>query len=243
MLFIPGRWTEEELDRVIRKSAGVKETGRRIAALSEWFLGTDYREHTLVGDRDTPEVFVINLDGVDCFTFIDYVEAMRISSSFPEFKANLKKIRYRGGRITFNDRNHFFTDWREFNTALVEDVTADIGKSATAKVRKLLNMKQDGTTWIPGIPQSEREIRYIPSQAADDQVLAGLRTGDYAGVYSDLAGLDVSHTGIIIRDKGHIYLRHASSRHRKVLDEEMKNYISGKPGLIIFRPRPYGQSL
>lgn len=243
MLFIPGRWTEEELDRIIRKSANVVETGRRIAALSEWFLGTDYREHTLIGDRDTPEVFVVSLEGVDCFTFIDYVEAMRLSRSFSEFTVNLQKTRYRGGRITFEDRNHFFTDWREFNAVLVEDITTEIGKSATIKVRKLLNMKQDGTTWVPGIPPSEREIRYIPSHAADYQVFAGLRTGDYAGVYSDSAGLDVSHTGIIIRDRGHIYLRHASSRHGKVLDEDLKNYISVKPGLIIFRPRPYGLSL
>ncbi len=240
MLFIAGKWTEGELDRVIGEAARIARTGSRIAALSEVFLGTDYLEHTLVGDSNTPEVFVINLEGIDCFTFIDYIEAMRISRSFSEFKVNLEKIRYRGGRAVFEARNHFFTDWREFNAAFVEDVTSEIGKASIIKVRKVLNVKQDGTAWVPGIRPLEREIEYIPSPAVDDQVLAGLHTGDYAGIYSDLPGLDVSHTGIIMRDKADLYLRHASSRHKKVLDEDLKSYISGKPGLIILRPRPNG---
>ncbi len=240
MLFIAGKWTEGELDRVIGEAARIARTGSRIAALSEVFLGTDYLEHTLVGDSNTPEVFVINLEGIDCFTFIDYIEAMRISRSFSEFKVNLEIIRYRGGRAVFEARNHFFTDWREFNAAFVEDVTSEIGKASIIKVRKVLNVKQDGTAWVPGIRPLEREIEYIPSPAVDDQVLAGLHTGDYAGIYSDLPGLDVSHTGIIMRDKADLYLRHASSRHKKVLDEDLKSYISGKPGLIILRPRPNG---
>ncbi len=238
MLLTLGKWTEDELDRMIRESAKIAETGSRVAALSEAFLGTDYLEHTLIGDINTPEVFVINLADVDCFTFIDYIEAMRISDSFSQFKVNLQKIRYRGGRVAFGDRNHFFSDWREFNVSLVKDVTSEIGKTAAIKARKALNMKQDGTPLIPGIPPSEREIEYVPSHALDDQVLAGLRTGDYAGIYSELPGLDVSHTGIIIRDKGNLYLRHASSKHKKVLDEDLRTYISDKPGLVIFRPRP-----
>jgi hypothetical protein len=238
MDIVTGKWTEEELDRIIRGSSKIGDAGSRIALLSKEFLGAAYRENTLRGDRDTPEVFVVDLEGVDCFTLIDYVEAMRISGSFSEFIVNLQKIRYREGRIGFGYRNHFFTDWRESGYGSVKDVTPEIGGSASVKVRKILNVKKDGTYWVPGIPRAERRIEYIPSGVIDDRVLTGLRTGDYAGIYSDAPGLDVSHVGIIIKDGGNIYLRHASSRHKKVLDEEFKKYISARPGLIILRPRP-----
>jgi len=236
MKVITGKRTEKELDQIIRESSKIGDTGGRIDVLSGEFLGTDYREHTLLGDWNTPEVFIVNLEGVDCFTFIDYVEAMRISGSFSDFVANLQKIRYKNGMVSFGGRNHFFTDWMECNTGLAKDVTEEIGRSATVIVRKTLNKKGDGTSWVPGLLHMEREIRYIPSGALNDQVLGRLRKGDYAGIYSNAAGLDVSHVGIIIKGKGNIYLRHASSRHGKVVDEDLRNYISGKPGLIILRP-------
>ena len=238
MKVITGNWTEKELDQIIRESSKITDTGSRIDVLSGEFLGTDYLERTLLGDLNTPEVFIVNLEGVDCFTFIDYIEAMRLSGSFPDFLEKLKKIRYRNGMVSFEGRNHFFTDWMKFNAAFVTDVTPEIGGSATVNVRKTLNKKDDGTNWVPGLLHMEREIRYIPSGAVNDQVLGRLRTGDYAGIYSEAPGLDVSHVGIIIRDKGKVFLRHASSRHGKVVDEDLRNYISGKPGLIMLRPRP-----
>jgi hypothetical protein len=184
-----------------------------------------------------PEVFVVNLAGVDCFTFIDYIEAMRISGSFSDFIGNLQKIRYKGGNISFESRNHFFTDWREFNADLTEDVTEEVGKETAVRLRKILNKKEYGTCWVPGLPQVEREIRYIPSGAVNDKVADRLRTGDYAGVYTDAPGLDVSHVGIIIRDGDLVYLRHASSRRKKVVDADLRNYLSDKPGLLVFRPK------
>ncbi len=236
MKVITGKRTEKELDQIIRESSKTGETGSRIDVLSREFLGTDYLEHTLLGDLKTPEVFIVNLEGVDCFTFIDYIEAMRLSCSFPDFLENLKKIRYKNGAVSFEGRNHFFTDWMEFNAAFVTDATPEIGGSATVNVLKTLNKKDDGTSWVPGLLHMEREIRYIPSVAVNDQVLGRLRTGDYAGIYSNAAGLDVSHVGIIMEDKGKVFLRHASSRHGKVVDEDLRDYISGRPGLIILRP-------
>lgn len=238
MKVITGKWTQEELDWIIRESSKNGDTGGRIDVLSKEFLGTDYREYTLIGDQKTPEVFVVNLGEVDCFTFIDYVEAMRISGSFCEFIRGLQKIRYRAGRISFEDRNHFFTDWRESHEVLVKDVTGEIGKSAAVNVRKILNIKKDGMSWVSGIRPVQREMKYIPSGVVVDQVLAELRTGDYAGIYSEAPGLDVSHVGIIIKDERNLYLRHASSHHGKVVDEDLKKYIASKPGLMILRPRP-----
>src|ERR1700757_4891399 len=104
-----GKWNEKKLDHIIRESSGIQDLGKRIDFLSEQFLNVNYKESTLIGNINTPEVFVINLEGMDCFTYIDYVEAMRLSSSFSQFKENLRRVRYQSGKVTFENRNHFFT--------------------------------------------------------------------------------------------------------------------------------------
>jgi len=234
-----GAWSSSELDLLIRESSKIKDPGERIDFLSSRFLGTDYAESTLIGDDKTPEIFVTDLKGVDCFTFIDYVEAMRIAGSFQEFMENVRQIRYRGGIVSFGNRNHFFTDWEEGNSAFVHDVTEDIGKSFSRKVSKILNERGDGTPLLPGIPPSKRQIKYIPSSAFHPSVVENLRIGDYIGIYAEMLGLDVSHVGIIIKTATVVHLRHASEKYRKVVDEDFKKYISDKPGVMILRPRRF----
>jgi len=234
-----GKWTMEELDRLLYNSSMIRDVGERIGFRSRQFLGVAYQGSTLVGGPLIPEDLVIHLQGVDCFTLIDYVEAMRLSGSFSEFTENLKGVRYRRGEVSFEMRNHFFTDWPEYNAGTIEDVTAVIGGPKIISVHKRLNLKGDGTPIIPGIPPKEREIHYIPVNALDNLILGRLKTGDYAGVYSDVDELDVSHVGIVITTEDGIFLRHASSRmsHRKVIDEEFKGYIAEKQGLVVLRPR------
>ncbi|MBI5407060.1 MAG: DUF1460 domain-containing protein [Nitrospirae bacterium] len=255
-----GKWTIDELDRLLHNSSMIADVGERIEFLSKQFLGVAYQGSTLVGDPHTPEIFVINLAGVDCFTLIDCVEAMRLSGSFSEFTENLKSVRYRGGEVSFEMRNHFFTDWPEYNAETIGDVTDVIGGSKAITVRKRLNLRRDGTPIVQGIPPKEREIHYIPVNALDDLILGRMKTGDYAGIYNppiynppspppllkggkggflDDDGLDVTHVGIIIKTEDGIFLRHASSRmfHRKVIDEEFKGYIAEKQGLVVLRPR------
>ena len=234
-----GRFSEEQINAMLVKSSRMSDHSKRIGFLSGQLLGTGYRESTLIGDRDTPEVFVINLEGVDCFTFIDYVEAMRLSGSPAEFRDTLIRVRYRGGVVSFENRNHFFTDWREFNADLVDDVTGKIGGAKTEKTKEILNQKEDGTSILPGIQPVQREILYIPSKALDVSVVRQLSTGDYIGVYSQAQGLDVSHVGIVIKDGGEIWLRHASAQkeYHKVIDQDFEEYVLNKPGIIVLRPK------
>jgi hypothetical protein len=236
---ILGKFSQEELDHIIYKSSKIKDIARRIDFLSGQLLDLDYIESTLIGDINTPEAFVINLEGVDCFTFIDYLEAMRLSNSFSEFTVNLRKVRYKSGKVVFENRNHFFTDWREFNPEFIDDVTEEIGAQRTIKVQKTLNEKKDGTYYIPGVRPVLREIKYIPSDKTDESVMNKLRTGDYIGIYSTKQGLDVSHVGISIKEGDDIFLRHASflKEYRKVVDQDFRRYIVNKPGIIVLRPK------
>ena len=45
---------------------------------------------------------------MDCFTYLDYVEALRLSNSYEEFNPKVKDIRYKNGKVSFQNRNHFF---------------------------------------------------------------------------------------------------------------------------------------
>jgi hypothetical protein len=234
-----GQWSVETLETLMKEAGSIDDPGERIGFLSRRSLGTFYEESTLIGDQKREEVLVVNLEAVDCFTFIDYVEAMRLSSSFPEFRESLKKIRYRGGVVSFENRKHFFTDWVEFNRDHVEDITDAVGFRNTRMVPKALNLKKDGTCFLPGIGPVHREIRYIPSSSLDNQVVGRLKTGDYIGIYSELDGLDVSHVGIFIRVGRSLFLRHASSKKeiRQVVDEDFMEYVKKKLGIIILRPQ------
>ncbi len=187
MLFL-GKWTRDSLEDTLRESSSLSTPGERILRLSSLFLGVAYKESTLIGDIDTPEVLVINLQEIDCITFIEYVEAMRLSGSFQEFEKNLKIIRYRSGRVAFASRKHFFTDWVEFNKDFVDEVTGFIGGQKTVRIRKQLNVTEDGTSLLYGIQPCWREIAYIPSYALDDALVDALQTGDYIGIYSGKTG-------------------------------------------------------
>jgi Protein of unknown function (DUF1460) len=234
-----GGWTEAELEKTMREALRIEGAGPRIAFLSGFFLGLKYRESTLIGDNNTAEVFVVNLSEVDCFTFIDYIEALRLSDAFEHFIGNLRKVRYRNSVVDYVSRKHFFTDWAEYEPTFVDDITTQIGAGKDKNAVKMLNLKEDGTLYLPGIKPYHRTVNYIPSEKIEDSVLQALNTGDYAGIYSSKQGLDVSHVGIIIKDEESIVLRHASSDrgYRKVIDQDLKEYISEKPGLIILRPR------
>jgi hypothetical protein len=233
-----GRWTKDKLDRIIREAAKIADPGECIAFISEQFLNTPYQESTLIGSESLEEELVLNLGGLDCFTFIDYVEAMRLSSSFSEIKHNLAQVRYKNGFVSYRTRNHFFTDWAAHRSAFVRDATTEISNGRAKNMQKTLNRRNDGTYFLDGVAPVGRTITYIPTDEIDAPMLQNLKTGDYVGIYSGMPGLDVSHVGIIIRAETSLFLRHAASAKelRKVTDQDLQEYISNKPGLIILRP-------
>ena len=230
-----GNWTEQRVETLIKRAGSKDGHGAKIEFLSESFLETPYAGNTLGGGSGQTEQLTVDLSGLDCFTYIDYVESLRLSESFGEFKEKLAKIRYKDGAVRWEERKHFFSDWVSGDDQNARDVTREIGADATIAVTKELNRKTDGSPWLPGLASVKREISYIPSHKIGPTVLWEIKTGDYLGVYSDKDGLDVSHTGIAVRKDGGVYLRHASTVHGKVLDEELVSYMKNKPGLLVYR--------
>ena len=153
------------------KSARLADPGERVVRLSARFLETPYRANSLIGRADLPEQLVIALDGVDCFTLLDYVEAMRRCSAPGEFRRHLVEVRYRDGIIAWEKRRHFFTDWAADPGSRVTDITAEVGGTRTREAAKTINRDKDGSPLLAGVPTSERTVRYLPTEALDAALL------------------------------------------------------------------------
>ncbi|SHW26057.1 putative inner membrane protein [Mycobacteroides abscessus subsp. abscessus] len=54
------------------------------------------------------------------------------------------------------------------------DVTASLG-APTEQVTKMLNLKDSGDSYLPGLPPRSRTIFYLPSARVSDGVIANLR--------------------------------------------------------------------
>ncbi len=234
-----GSWNEATIVQIISSAQQIDSPGDVIVALSGHFKGSPYAENTLLGGPNDPEEFVLNLAEFDCFTFLDVVESLRRSSSYEDFADNLKDVRYFDDTVSYEKRRHFFSDWL-VGDDLIEDVTAMVAKERAVSINKRLNRKDDGSLWLAGIDVVSRQVDFLPTSNVDEEVLSVLRSGDYIGIYSPLGGLDVSHTGIIVKNKGRTLIRHASSRSEtgQVLDEGLLQYLQGKPGLIVYRVKP-----
>ena len=121
-----GRFSEKSIDNILEKASGMDSESKRIDFISGQFLGIPYKSSTLIGDSKHHEKLTIDLAGVDCFTFLDYVEAMSLSCDYEQFRNNLVDTRYRDSEVKYKNRNHFFTDWAAYND-LIKDVTDEIG--------------------------------------------------------------------------------------------------------------------
>ncbi|HGV3504213.1 N-acetylmuramoyl-L-alanine amidase-like domain-containing protein [Providencia vermicola] len=214
------------------------QQAEKVEMITQSLIGTPYNKYTLNQSRATIETLVVNLKAMDCMTFIEYTEAFKRSESYEQFITNLTDIRYVDQNISFTNRRHFFSDWAQEPNPIAWDITQQISPHAVM-VNKRLNLNNQGSFFIAGVSVKDRLIHYIPVRFVDNNVINHLKTGDYIGIYSKNSGLDVSHVGIIIKQGDNTLFRNASSLkgNLKVSDTELKHYLAGKQGIIIFRAK------
>ncbi len=209
----------------------------KTTSISSHFLGAPYIANSLIGGPAEAEQLVTRLDGFDCFTFLDTVEALRRSTVAGDFPMQMIQVRYREGVVTYANRRQFFSDWVADKDSPVKDVTAVVSRGRVMQVKKFLNRRSDGAPWVQGAAVVPRTITYIPADKLDAKLIEALEPGDYVGVFSAQPGLDVSHTGLIVEADGAIMLRHASSRGgvERITDENLVTYRRGRTGLVVYR--------
>lgn len=212
------------------------ENSERIRLFSSLFKDVPYVRNRLIGSSTTEEQLVIDFGALDCFTYLDYVEALRKSNDLNEFRQKLIETRYVKNDVSYLTRRHFFSDWVSEDAPNAQDVTGTL-TDETQLVSKTLNQAKDGKVYITGLHPKERDITYIPADKINDNVISNLQDGDYIGIYTPIEGLDVTHTGLFINTPDGPMLRNASSKsiYMKVVDSPFIEYVKDTPGIVVYR--------
>jgi hypothetical protein len=238
-----------------------KPIGDVIAAIGRSFIGTDYEASTLDKPAEEAEPLIINLTGLDCYTFLEsaLVFGRTIKSNnfgFDAYKKELVNIRYRDGKRTdYISRLHYFTDWifDMQKRGIVKDITKEIGgirykkeidfMSSNPKSYKQL---RENPTLVKRIKKIENEINkreyyYIP-EGNLAELESNINEGDLISITTNSKGLDVSHVGIAVRnDDGRIHLLHSPNVGYKIqiTEKPLADYLEGnkkQTGIIVVRP-------
>lgn len=104
---------------------------QRIDWFSKHFLGKVYILGSL-GEGPTAQFDQYpryRMDGFDCDTYVNTVLALALANSLPSFQQCSKSVRYKNGRISYINRNHFTSlDWNKNNQKLgiLKDITLSI---------------------------------------------------------------------------------------------------------------------
>jgi cell wall-associated NlpC family hydrolase len=201
----------------------------RVEAISASFLGAPYLAGSLVGSAETPEAFVAPFDGFDCVTYVETVLALARSADPEGFARELRRIRYDGGEVAWERRNHYMTGWARRNgrAGIVKEVPA--GPLAVRK-EKLLDA-------VPGLPPRRARFACVP-KARLAALASRLRNGDVVLFASTKPGLDVFHCGFLVKGGGAWRLRHASRSAGRVVEADLSPFLRANrmAGLIVVRP-------
>ncbi len=239
-----------------------KSVGDCVAAIGLSFLGTPYVAHTL--EEPGEEHLVVNLRSLDCTTFMENslvlarcVKQCRVT--FDDFKDELQLVRYRDGMIDgYPSRLHYFVDWvaNNENKGILRDITRSVGGTATPKNINFMSTHRESypqlarTANLNAIRRVEEAITsrgfaVLPA-ARLGEALEKIQPGDIIGTATTMEGLDVSHTGVAIRQGSVVKFLHAplSGGAVTVSEGDLAEYVAehkGMSGLVIARPVDPGE--
>jgi len=174
-------------------------------------------------------------DEYNCTTFVETVAALARSNRASEFYDHLMAIRYRGAQPTYESRNHFpELDWIPNNTTagILKDITVDVA-GAAGVMTKQETKTFDRATWladnirkgkvgrsIATVAEKQwsqpvkgkveyiafEDISKIAEKVPSGTIVNFVHKNDPAPKHPVL----ISHQGYVIKEKGKLYLRHAS---------------------------------
>jgi N-acetylmuramoyl-L-alanine amidase-like len=239
-----------------KEALGKRPMGEVMVAIGVSFLGTPYVANTL--EQPGPEHLVVNLRGLDCVTFVENTLALSRcvkldKQTREEFEKELRRIRYRDGKIDgYPSRLHYFSDWIDNNAAkgIIRNVTEEIGGVPCEKVlnfmsthpasyKQLANDKN--LEKIRGVETAinSRHHYYIPKDRLGS-LEEKIEAGDIIGITTSVEGLDIGHTGIAIRTNGVLRYLHAPLSKGKVQisEQSLVEYLHGskQTGVMVARP-------
>lgn len=225
--------------QLLKEASRLPKNVNRMVYFGKKFIGVPYLANTLeVGNS---EKLVVNLQGLDCTTFVETVAALTLADkrnqrSFAGFCNALRQLRYRGGKIDgYTSRLHYFSFW--VNDNMRKGLIGDRINARTPYAkgqRILLNYMtrhpekykhlRNHPSYVRTIAAFERQVNgtvryYIPKAYIylDRSKLSFIKDGDILGTVTSKAGLDASHLGIAVWIKGRLHFLNASALYHKVV--------------------------
>jgi hypothetical protein len=231
--------------------------GDLVAAMGRSFLGGPYRANTL--EQKGGEHLVVDLREFDCVTFCEaslaLARALKLRTGSAEgYCAQLRLIRYRSGVIDgYGSRLHYFSDWIADNEKkkVLRNITAELGGRKDDRALNFMSSHRDA---YPSL-SSERDIAavvaaekslsaagrfFVPKENVEG-IQESMQSGDIIAITTSVEGLDVSHTGIALREGGVLRLLHAPNAGQKVQLSrgslaEYLNAHEKQTGIMVARP-------
>lgn len=236
--------------------------GELMGKIANELLATPYVGGVL--DRSPEkEVCTVNLGALDCVTFfestLDLARIIKKGKPTPESLLNeVTFTRYRNGKLSnYTSRLHYTSDWFYDNQrkhVVKLEQTWDGAKPFTQKVSFMSTHASSypalaaNPDFVKVLQEQEsainkRSLKYYPNQQIS-AIEPSLQTGDIIGICTNKPGLDITHTGIIFKDKqGVAHFMDASSKktNMKVTLESgpISQYILGSKnniGIMVARP-------
>jgi hypothetical protein len=201
----------------------------RMESVSARFLGYPYKVSPLTGSAQSPEVFTKSLRHFDCVTYMESVVALSFARRPEDFASVLRKLRYENGRVSWDRRNHYMTQWIRNN--------ARSGLIYRLAVERQTNRKDRILNVVPGLPPRRERFSCIPKRTLQ-RIAPDMRTGDLIFFASTRPGLDVFHCGVIVRKGKKLYLRHASRSKGAVVEQPLDTFLKENrmAGVLLARP-------
>jgi hypothetical protein len=248
---------DEEIFQTKLKIAYTKTTfNERVHAVAASFLGTPYIGSTL--EINEVEQLVVNLQGLDCWTFVECSVAIALVAEanrgdFDFFKEKLQSLRYREGKIDgYGSRIHYFSDWmmQQENNQILKIVTDDLGGISYPKMTEYISNhpnsypKMSDEKTKNDLKNAEKRLHerkwtYIPKSKVS-KMESKIQEGDIVAMTSSEPDLDITHQGFAVKKNGRIYILHASSDHHKVMitQRPLFDYLArnkGQSGIMVAR--------
>jgi len=219
------------VEELLSKTKPYRTAGNRIEFLSRFFLGRPYTINPLIGSFENPEVFTATLEGFDCVTYIETILALSRAKRVDEFIEWLRKIRYEGGRVEWERRNHYMTEWIRNNTRIGAVRRVSPRNTETVVKSRILN-------GLPGLPPVKARFASVPKPQVR-KFMQQLQTGDLIFFASTRKHHDVFHCGILVRDADRLLMRHASRSKGGVVEQDLDEFMKANrmAGIIVARPQ------